>query len=811
MGTRLLALIMKRHRRGLLLRCGVFALLSLFTASAVFAQSLQVSPKQVLIRMAATGPLPAPQTLSVGSTAAASISWKATASDDAPWIAISAVTGTTPAQIGLSLVDWRGVSQPPGTYSGTITFSAAGTASIVVNVTLTVVPRLPNPTFTYPSGVNGCTPTSGYPDPAMCQVPDEKPPGNFQPPAPGGSYTDPNFGASVKVVTGTGVYHTYSANNPLSAKNKYLMTYLSNGTFNVVDVATGQVAFARVSANQNFFWDSYSDSIYYYSNGAAFIKHDLQSGTESTVIDYAKDGHGFTRINRGGTTGSSKDNWISFFAPDQQQVCVLDLKTIKTYCANYGNIPGAPVGAIDYTLDSKGVDKASGKRYVILVAGNSAYYSVNLKTGQLDLEFRGLSPVHADTLEDSGGTQYIVYDGFTENPCEVATATYQLNKGANISQPVELGGGRRKVMSLWQCPYPNSNGVPDEHVGCAKNAPYCVISTVPLPRAASDPPLRFPHATEIMVMRENGLEVRRLAQSRSVRFSEEGGEAYWAEPRAAISNDGSLVVSDSNFGTIAGVRVTLIATGFRKPAMAVLNAASLSPGLAPGAYASLLGSGLANCTAGLDSSSLPDRLCGTSVTVNGVSAKLTYASPQQINFLLPRSLPVRTDLTVSGTVEGGSEPFVSVVPAAEFAEAAPAIFSYALDDGLSRAVVQNAAGTLNGPAATGSGTTPAVLGEVQILWANALGPTNQAVPDGEPAHGAPSLAETTLPVGVYVNGTRQPVSFSGMAPGLSGVYQVNFLVSPDTPVIGEGQDFVWIDVNGVESPQLPISLSAAAK
>src|SRR5674476_593316 len=279
MESRLLVLIMKRHRCGLLLRFGEFVLLSLFTSSALLAQMLQVSPGQVLIRMAATGPVASPQTLSISSNTAASITWRATVSDDAPWISMSAVTGTTPAQIGLSLVDWRAASQPPGNYSGKITFSAAGATSAVVNVIWTVVPRLPNPTFSYPSGVKGCTPASGYPDPAMCQVPDEKPPGNFQPPAPGGSYTDPNFGASVKVVTGTGVYHTYSANNPLSAKNKYLMTYLSNGTFNIVDVATGQVAFTRVGANENFFWDSYSDSIYYYPNGTALIKHDLQSGT----------------------------------------------------------------------------------------------------------------------------------------------------------------------------------------------------------------------------------------------------------------------------------------------------------------------------------------------------------------------------------------------------------------------------------------------------------------------------------------------------------------------------------------------------
>jgi hypothetical protein len=50
-----------------------------------------------------------------------------------------------------------------------------------------------------------------------------------------------------------------------------------------------------------------------------------------------------------------------------------------------------------------------------------------------------------------------------------------------------------------------------------------------------------------------------------VRFHEDGDSAYWAEPRAAISNDGSLVVFDSNYGNVGGVRVNLVPTGFGKP------------------------------------------------------------------------------------------------------------------------------------------------------------------------------------------------------------------------------------------------------
>jgi len=89
---------------------------------------------------------------------------------------------------------------------------------------------------------------------------------------------------------------------------------------------------------------------------------------ESAVIDYSKDGHGFTQVVRGSTSGSSKDNWISFFAPNEKQVCVLDLNTVKTYCADYGSaLP--PYGGIDYVLDSKGVDRLVASVYVILVAG----------------------------------------------------------------------------------------------------------------------------------------------------------------------------------------------------------------------------------------------------------------------------------------------------------------------------------------------------------------------------------------------------------------------------------------------------------
>ena len=64
---------------------------------------------------------------------------------------------------------------------------------------------------------------------------------------------------------------------------------------------------------------------------------------------------------------------------------------------------------------------------------------------------------------------------------------------------------------------------------------------------------------------------------------------------------------------------------------------------------------------------------------------------------------------------------------------------------------------------------------------------------------------------MYVNGTQQVVQFSGLAPNQGGLYQINFILSRDTPVRLEGENQIWLDMNGVESPRLTISLAGTAQ
>lgn len=133
--------------------------------AALPAQSLKVGPGSMAFRMAATGPLAVPQKLTIAGAGPAPVHWTATVSADAPWIALSAASGeasaAAPAAVTVSLVAWRGQAQAPGSYTGTITVSAAGNAAATVKVGWTVVARLPPPSFSYLAGPKNCANPGG--------------------------------------------------------------------------------------------------------------------------------------------------------------------------------------------------------------------------------------------------------------------------------------------------------------------------------------------------------------------------------------------------------------------------------------------------------------------------------------------------------------------------------------------------------------------------------------------------------------------------------------------------------------------------
>ena len=438
--------------------------------------------------------------------------------------------------------------------------------------------------FTYVSGPQGCTQPPGYPDAALCIIPNETPLASFPIPAVGNTYVDPNFGSTVRILSGFGSNHGYSTPTAFSANGKYVALIQNNNQVNVVETATGRVAYTNRPGTVTYDtvrWDALNDDVYYAISGTQVKRHQLSTNTTTVVRDYATDGHAFTHIFGGGTGDISKDNWLSVFADVEHRVCALNLNNAATYCADYlAPAVVAKVGFsfIDFPNMAKGVDSHTGKRYVLLMANPSlAVFSVNETTGKLDFEFRGpelpqpdfqvsgtgknnnndvcepnescLGAYHSDTFEDSDGQQYLSFVGDLNLPCQREVMTAQLNKGALMLHSIASGGGRTDVMLMDLC-----GGGPIElwlenHTGCARKSAYCVTSTnyttTRDPADLTTPINRTTHRSELIVVRGNGVEIRRVAQTRGIQFS---NDDYWSLAKASISGDGGAVVWDTNFG-----------------------------------------------------------------------------------------------------------------------------------------------------------------------------------------------------------------------------------------------------------------------
>jgi uncharacterized protein (TIGR03437 family) len=259
-------------------------------------------------------------------------------------------------------------------------------------------------------------------------------------------------------------------------------------------------------------------------------------------------------------------------------------------------------------------------------------------------------------------------------------------------------------------------------------------------------------------------------------------------PPLAVTQDqfGDLFVAD------AANRVAIF-----YPGILSLNGASFlesRPQLAPGMVATLKPAG-ANFgqTFGTDSAvftdlprplPLPRELADVQVTVDGQAAPLYHVFPSQVTFQVPMNAPTSgtVDITVikrsTGQIFGTSTIPMSV--------AAPGLFNNGTST-VRQAAILNQDGSANSP------SNPAERGSVISIFA-----TGQGFVPGSPADGeAPTAAISTPEKPRVWIGTcytddcaekDETILYSGLAPGLVGVWQINVRVPQAT----------------VPGPQIPI-------
>ena len=223
------------------------------------------------------------------------------------------------------------------------------------------------------------------------------------------------------------------------------------------------------------------------------------------------------------------------------------------------------------------------------------------------------------------------------------------------------------------------------------------------------------------------------------------------------------------------------------PASGVVNTANYMPSMASGGLVSIFGQRLASA-ASASSNPLPSVLGGTCVTLNNSPLPLLASSPSQINAQLPPALAAgRYPLVVRSIAnhEASSSATVTV------AKYAPAIFVDA-----------------DGPAIFHQDGTrldrynPGHRDEEITIYATGLGPTTGGkVTAGVPAPLNPLAV--TGPVQVFfgdptISDAQEIVDWSGLAPGLIGVYQINCRI-PGTHLKGDALP-VTLRIGGVSSP-----------
>lgn len=282
---------------------------------------------------------------------------------------------------------------------------------------------------------------------------------------------------------------------------------------------------------------------------------------------------------------------------------------------------------------------------------------------------------------------------------------------------------------------------------------------------------------------------------------------------AATFNPGDLAAGEvevrvtnpePNDGSSDAVVVTVLERGEGSPVIAaegVVHSATFQAGpVAPGLALSIFGEGLAAASEAVSALPLPTSLGGATVRLaDGSQAPLLFASPEQINFLLPWGIPNQGEVTVQ--VETGGRRSEAMTLSA--APVSPGVFS--LDQsGLGQAAVLIAGeGVLAAPAGIAPGARPARAGDYLEIYATGLGDVLPRTPVEEPAPGGVVAEVREIPV-VFLGGVQAPVLFAGRAPGFVGLYQINIQVPEGTQTGDETP--LALAVKGMTAPELTIAV-----
>jgi uncharacterized protein (TIGR03437 family) len=234
--------------------------------------------------------------------------------------------------------------------------------------------------------------------------------------------------------------------------------------------------------------------------------------------------------------------------------------------------------------------------------------------------------------------------------------------------------------------------------------------------------------------------------------------------------------------------------GKSAPSVVSVDAASFVRASSPGQIDAAFGVGFpatTNITALATTTPLPTKLSNVSVRLNNVLAPLFFVGVGgaqgtgafQVNYQIPYQIQpglAKMEVLNNDTVVATGYLIVGAV--------APGVFT-ATATGKGQAVALNQDFSLNGDSSQLPNAKPEARGRVVTFFANGPGgqfknpANNQTLTpvSGTPTPASPIYATASTPI-VTVGGVPATVAFSGLTPGLIGLWQLNVVIPANAPV-----------------------------
>lgn len=199
--------------------------------------------------------------------------------------------------------------------------------------------------------------------------------------------------------------------------------------------------------------------------------------------------------------------------------------------------------------------------------------------------------------------------------------------------------------------------------------------------------------------------------------------------------------------------------------------------IAPGSWIEIYGSNLAPNTSSWTGSDFtngvgPTSLGGVTVSIGGAPAFIDYVSPGQIDALVPSNAPTGVaEITVT-TANGTSDGFGITVNQTEPGLLAPASFTISGKQYVG-ALLSDGSFALPTGAISGVASRPAMVGENLTIYGVGFGPVTGGLTAGTLVTQLNSL---TTPIQFLFGSTLATVTYYGLAPSFTGLYQFDVTV-----------------------------------